>query len=220
MTRARPWISSLGVHVLIAGVLAFTLSHDGAHVVGGLGLFGATQTRSGTLVVQLDPIQAPPPRAPRLANEGLPVAQKKPQELPSEVKSVPREIDEPPADRETRGNSDTGPVGAPGQGGSSDAPSERIGNSDRTNALGLYLSKIHRRIQENLRPAGFVERRVRTDLRLFIQANGAVTKIEVRKSAGDRRLDLLAIDAVKRSQPFEPFGRDLPVDVPVIFNSR
>jgi len=201
----RPWLSSLAVHGLIVVTMVFALSHDGARVEGGAGLAGSPRTRTSALVVDLEEVSAPP--------------------LPENLKARPREIDTPPppaaAEAPAQGNSDDEPAGSPGQGGTeANASAERIGDADRSNALGLYLAKIQRRVQAELRSPGFLARSARAQLRFYLRSNGNVARIEIVKSAGDRRLDLLAIDAVKRAQPFEPFDRDLNVNIPVLFNSR
>lgn len=221
MSRWKSVTSSIAVHAALVGGIAFILANDPPSVRGGLGLSGATHTHFNMTVSRsspVDEVKAKTPVAP--IREGLEVP--KTQELPTEVKNAkPREIDTPPAREESRsdGDSSTAAAGRQGQGGSGNTASDSIGNSDRSNALGIYLLKMQRKIQSNLEAAGYLAFEYRAVLALALKKNGSVEKITVLKSSGDRNLDQKAINAVKRSIPFDAWEYDQTIQVPVIFRA-
>ncbi len=216
--------ASLGTHAALAGAMALFLANDPPQVAGGAGLSGATVA---SYDVTLAPIQSRPAPRSRVvvpkADEGLEIPHLA-TELPGEVKNPEtREVDlPPPSETETRSEGST--VGAApgrlGQGGSSDRPADRIGNSNRSNAYGLYLQKIQRKIQAAMESPGFLAHEARATLQISIQKNGSVARIEVLESSGDAALDRRAIQAVQKAQPFDPWEREQRVKLPVIFRAN
>ena len=208
--------ASLLTHAALVGVMAWWLAHDSAHVEGSAGLSGATRTRFDVTMEAVHktvPVTPPAPvKAPPPAVEGLPV----------DVKNEkPREIDSPPpveAPKEhSDGVSETAPAGRAGQAGSGSEFAAKIGDSDRTNRLGLYLQKMQRKIQSNLGPAGYLEFPTHAKLILDLRRDGNITQITVAESSGDPALDRLAIRAVQKSIPFDPWERDQKIQLPVEF---
>ncbi len=224
-------LASLLVHALLGGAMAWLLAHDGAHVAGSAGLSGALRTRFDVTMDAGNERNAPRPqsvrKAPTLPTEvkapPLPIAEG----LPIAVKNEkPRKIETPPegagSAQKSRlapsvGDSAAAPVGTPGQDGMGSSSAVKIGDSDRTNRLGLYLQKMHRKIQSNLATAGYLEFPAHAKLLLDLKRNGTVSKITVTESSGDPALDRLAIRAVQKSIPFDPWDQDQPVQLPVEF---
>jgi TonB family protein len=95
-----------------------------------------------------------------------------------------------------------------------------VGDSDRSNRQGLYLQKMNRKIRSNLEAPGVLAFPTRTMLVLEIDPNGRVTKIILTDSSGNPTLDRKAIQAVEKSSPFDPWGSELRIQVPVVFNVR
>ena len=201
---------SLGVHTLLVGGIAYFLAHDSGHVEGSAGLAGSSRAQKNVQMnVQMD---APPPETPiekvrdvEPVQEGLPVEREV--DLPKEVKN--------PRPREIEGQAEA--PSSQGQAGTGTTTADRVGDSDRTNRLGLYLQKMVKKIQSNLGPAGFLEFPTRAKLLLDLKRDGHVTKIVVLESSGDAALDRLAIRAVEKSSPFDPWEIDQQVQLPVIF---
>jgi TonB family protein len=189
-------LASLLTHGLLVGTMAWILAHDSGHVEGSAGLSGPTRTRFDVTMDSVKPVKtvakAPPPPPIR---EGLPVNVKN-----EKVK----EIDNPPPERA-------------GQAGSGTEVAAKIGDSDRTNRLGLYLQKMTRKIQSNLGPAGYLQFSTHAMLLLDLHRDGTISKITVVESSGDIALDRLAIRAVQKSIPFDPWENDQPVRLPVVF---
>lgn len=189
---ARFTAVSLALHGTIVAAMAFFLAHDSPHVEGTAGLTGNPQTHFD---VTMEAVTTPSPV------KALPVAAG----LPVTVKNETMEIDTPP------------PPPIPGQGGTGNEVAEKIGDSERTNRLGLYLQKMQRKIQANLGPAGYLAFPTKAKLVLDLRKDGNVTKITVTESSGDAALDRLAIRAVQKSLPFDPWDQDQPVQLPVVF---
>lgn len=211
-------VASLLTHGLVVGAMAWMLAHDGGRVDGAPGLAGNARTRIDVTVETIRAVKEsrttpPPPVAPPSATEGLPV----------NVKSVAKEIDTPPTPEpaepaaRSAGDSETAPAGAPGQSGSGTEAAAKLGDSDRTNRLGLYLQKMQRKIQGNLGPAGYLPFPTRARLTLELRKDGSVAKITVAESSGDAALDRLAVRAVQKSNPFDPWDGDQRIEVPVRF---
>jgi len=201
----NPLLRSLLVHGFLVGLIAYQISSDPFQARGTDGLTGRTQTHFDVTISQPAPekVTADVPVAP--VSEGL--------ELPSEVKNAnPREI-------ESTGTTEAPEKGNQGQGGSSDTIAVQIGNSDRTNAEGLYLLKLQRKIQENLESAGYIDFDRRTLLQLLVRKDGLIENIKILKSCGDRTLDAKAVRAVEKVRTFIERPTDLPVQVPVLFRA-
>jgi len=167
-----------------------------------------------------------PPAAPERApapppvREGLPVETKveKPREIDTpSTKSDPAEASREESRERSDGNSASAVAGRAGQGGSGAAVATNLGDADRTNRLGLYLQKMTRKIQSNLGSAGVLRFPTKAMLLLDLKRDGNVTKIAVVQTSGDASLDRLAIRAVQKSIPFDPWDQDQSVQVPVIF---
>jgi TonB family protein len=194
--------ASLAVHALLVGAMAWVLAHDSGQVEGAAGLAGNARTRFDVTVVANPPEPEPKPEpvkitAPEVA-EGLPVDVKNPHTREIDVRPPPPE---PPV----------------GQAGSGSVRATKVGDSGRTNRLGLYLRKMQRKIQSNLGPAGYLDFPTHAKLLLDLRRDGNVTKITVTESSGDAALDRLAIRAVEKSLPFDPWERDQHVELPVVF---
>ena len=212
--------ASLLTHGFLVGALAFGLANDSGHVSGSAGLAGSPRTRFD---VTMDSVKATRPLAPKAevpapppVTEGLPVAVKN--ERPREIDEAPEPVAEPEHDAApSAGDSATAEAGTPGQGGTGSTAADRLGDSDRTNRLGLYLQKMQRKIQSNLGPAGYLEFPTKARLILQLRRDGHVTKITVAVSSGDAALDRLAIRAVQKSLPFDPWENDQEIQLPVVF---
>ncbi len=198
-TSLASLLISLFTHGLLVGALAWFLAHDTGHVAGSAGLSGPTSTH---FVVTIDAVKpgktvakAPPPPP---VSEGLPVNIKN---------ENAKEIDTPPPE----------PAGRTGQAGSGTEIAAKIGDSDRTNRLGLYLQKMTRKIQSNLGPAGYLQFPTHAMLLLDLHRDGTLSKITVVESSGDLALDRIAIRAVQKSIPFDPWENDQPIRLPVVF---
>lgn len=197
-----PFLRSLLIHGVLAGSIFLHLSHDTPRVRGSAGLAGRTQTHFDISVSQPKESTVEEARA-------LPIREG----LPTEVKnSSSHEV-------ESAGSSETAPVGTPGQAGSSDTEASEIGNSDRSNFEGVYLLKLQQKIQENLETAGYIEFDRKTLLRFLVRRNGAIEKIEVIESSGERTLDRKAVQAVQMVGVFLERPSDLQVQVPVLFRA-
>jgi protein TonB len=217
----RSALASLALHGALVGAMAWFLAHDGGHVAGSAGLAGPTRTRFD---VTMDAVKRPtavkppvtPAEAPPPIREGLPVDAKV--EHPREIETPPKPEPEPerPAER-SDGNAEAAIAGRTGQGGSGGEVAANLGDSDRTNRLGLYLQAMTRKIQSNLGSAGMLRFPTKAMLLLDLKRDGNVTKIAVVQTSGDAALDRLAIRAVQKSIPFDPWDRDQSVQVPVIF---
>jgi TonB family protein len=211
---------SLGTHGLVALLMVWFLAHDGGHVTGSSGLVGNTRTRFDVTMESKAPVKILEKKTTVIpvADEGITL----PDELPTEVKNVAVDTSETPQEKSSNeerseGTSSDSPAGKIGQGGSSNQAADRLGDSDRTNRLGLYLQKMQRKIQANLGPAGYVEFPTRAKLLLDLRRDGNVSKISVLESSGDPLLDRLAIRAVQKSLPFDPWERDQQIQLPVVF---
>jgi TonB family protein len=217
----RSALASLAVHGALVGGMAWFLAHDGGHVAGSAGLTGPTSTRFDvTMDAVKEPVAVKPPAPPDrplphevspLVREGLPVEAKV--EKPREIETPP----EPERREHSDGNSDSAFPGRAGQGGAGDAVAANLGDSDRTNRLGLYLQKMTRKIQSNLGSAGMLRFPTKAMLLLELKRDGNVAKITVVRTSGDPTLDRLAIRAVQKSIPFDPWDQDQSIQVPVIF---
>lgn len=201
----NPLLRSLLVHGFLVGLIAYRITGDPFQVRGSDGLAGRTQTHFDVTISQPAPekITADVPVAP--VRVGL--------ELPSEVKN------EKPRVIESAGTTEAPEKGNQGQAGSSDTIATQIGNSDRTNAEGLYLLKLQRKIQENLESAGYIDFDRKTLLQFLVRKDGLIENIKVLTSSGDRTLDLKAIRAVEKVRTFLERPDDLPVQVPVLFRA-
>ncbi len=209
--------ASVFTHGLLVGAMAWGLAHDGAHVAGAPGLAGNPNARFD-VTMEAAPPPAPAPRAVKAApvTEGLPVDVK--HEHPREIETPPERPAERVAENAVHGEAPSdAPKGAPGQGGTGSEAADRVGDSDRTNRLGIYLQKMQRKIQSNLGSAGYLEFPAHAKLLLDLKRDGSVTKIAVVESSGDAALDRLAIRAVQKSLPFDPWEVDQRVEVPVLF---
>lgn len=219
-----PVTASLAVHAALSGAMAYVFYSGEALIAGDAGLAGAVRTRS-SLVVTMEEVVVPPPArsAPPPVREGLAIAKPLPRELPTEVKSATREIEEPPSSEPTsaaEGNSNEGPTGTPGQGGTSNVAASQLGEGDRSNARGLYIAQVHRKIQAELRSPGYLPETKRVMIEVVIEETGEVSKVSVLRSSGDQRLDLIAVSTVKRAQPFAPWRERLILNLPVKFNAK
>ncbi len=170
--------------------------------------------------------------------EGIVVEQPKKivkQELPSEVKNQPREIDEKPLrdeiktaqssatqteSEESNGDYTDVPAGSQGQGGASDEIAENVGNSDRTNEMGIYLSILKARVQKNLITPFRLEKTLVAQLEILLATSGEPLEIKVLKSTGSRELDLLAINATRKALPVGQLSDQLRVQIPVTFRVK
>lgn len=220
---SNPWtglLASLATHAALAGAMALFLANDPAQVAGGAGLSGATVASYDVILAPVRSRLVPrAPVAPKI-DEGLEIPELA-SELPQDVKN-PETVDldtPPPSEVEARseGSAAGAAPGRLGQGGSSDQIADRIGNSDRSNAYGLYLQKIQQKIQAAMESPGFLAHEARATLLISIQKSGTVVRIEVLESTGDAALDRRAIQAVQKAQPFDPWERDQRVKLPVIF---
>lgn len=201
----NPLLRSLLVHGFLVGGIAYQIAEDPFQVRGTDGLSGRTQTHFDVTITQPVPEKASPDLPVAPVREGL--------ELPSEVKNEnPREI-------ESTGTTEAPEKGSQGQGGSSDTIAVQIGNSDRTNAEGLYLLKLQRKIQENLETPGYIDFDRRTLLQFLVRKDGLIEDIKILKSCGDRMLDAKAVRAVEKVRTFLERPSDLPVQVPVLFRA-
>lgn len=209
----NPILRSLLVHGVIAALIVFKISNDPPQVRGGAGLAGRTQTHFDVTVSQ-------PKESFSEKTTALPIREG----LPTEVKNPkPREIERSnPTQREevkSAGTSDSAPAGNQGQAGSSATVAAELGNSDRSNAEGIYLQKLQRKIQENLESPGFVDFDRKTILQFLVRSNGGIEKVMVLRSSGDPSLDRKAIQAVQKVKTFLERPNDLPVQVPVVFRA-
>lgn len=199
---------SLLTHGLLVAGMAWILAHDSAHVAGAPGLAGAPGSQR--FDVTMDPIVVPPPEAEPIrpappVREGVPVA------------ALVEERAERERPREAMPPAPPAEVGTGGQAGTGDEAAARVGDSNRTNRLGLYLQKMHKKIHGNLSSPGFTPFTLKTKLRLELRKDGNVTKITVHESSGEAALDRLAIRAVQKSSPFDPWEQDEIIELPVIF---
>jgi TonB family protein len=199
------FLKSILIHVSCALAMTWVASQDSFLIEGQPGRSGNPGETS--LVVWTDPIEVVPEKQFKTELQT---------ELPSDVKvAQPREIDieaEPTAKARDSGSG--------GQMGSGSQPALKIGNSDRSNLLGLHTAAIHKKVQSNLKTPGFLVYSLTTQLKILILKSGEVSKLEVLKSSGSPDLDLIALESVKKSAPFPPFERDLTIVIPVIFRSR
>ncbi len=192
--------------------MTWVASQDSFLVEGQAGKSGNPGDHS--LVVWTDPIEVH-------AEKPKPILTT---ELPSDVKvAQPREIESfpehsKPQDAPAPFSSKT--EGTGGQLGSGDQSALKVGNSDRSNLLGLHTAGIHKKVQSNLKTPGFLVYSATTQLKIVILKSGEVAKLEIMKSSGKQELDLLALESVKKSAPFAPFERDLTIVIPVLFRSR
>lgn len=221
--RIAGFLASIGTHAALAGAMALFLAGDPPQVEGGAGLSGAT---TASYDVTLAPVQSRPrprlPVAPKV-DEGIEIPNLA-TELPAETKNPEPVEAEPPPASEVEARSEGSTAGAApgrvGQGGSSDEAADRLGNSDRSNAYGLYLQKIQRKIQAAMESPGFLAHEARATLQISIQKDGRVARIEILQSSGDAALDRRAIQAVQKAQPFDPWEREQRVKLPVIFRAN
>jgi TonB family protein len=116
-----------------------------------------------------------------------------------------------------QGNSNNGQVNRLGQGGSSDQLAEEVGNSRETDIWGLYLKELTKRIQRSLQTPGQLSQEFTSHIQFNIENNGSVTDLNVAKSSGVKKLDFLAMDAVKMAMPFKAPPKALKITVPVLF---
>lgn len=217
---------SLILHAGIAGAMFTTLGNEPGMVAGTAGLPGNLSTHFD---VTMDQPRVLPPapkvekvkaRAP-LVKDGLevPKVAEPPSELPEEMKhESPREIET----RQIRssGTTESTNIGVEGQVSTGDTMAARIGDSERSNRLGLYLQKMNRKIRSNLGKPEYLAYDTRTMLVVDLRRDGYVTKIIVTESSGNPGLDQRAIQAVKKSSPFDPWDRDERIQVPVVFDAR
>lgn len=175
---------------------------------------------------------APPP-----VKEGISVPEKPKvaTALPSEVKNKAREIEreeekdhlqtsqssaaqaEPEA---SEGNSESAPAGAVGQSGTGETEAVEVGNSDRSNEMGIYLKILHARVQKNLAVPFDLEKAAITKLRIQLSTSGMPTEIRVVESSGSKKLDLLAVNAARKALPVGALSSPLEVTIPVTFRAK
>lgn len=66
-----------------------------------------------------------------------------------------------------------------------------------------YVQALPDRVRPNWRlPSYLMERDLRCRIRIYVAANGKLTKIEIYESSGDQEYDQKALQAVKSSSPF------------------
>ena len=249
------------VHAAFGMLLAAMLFLDPPQLKGSLGLIGAPRTRVSFLIdasnshpsnplapkplesqsekISEKVVEKTAPKAIPPVKEGIPV--EKPvqkivkQELPSELKNKPREIDEKPLQdevktaqssatqnetQESNGDFESAPAGSQGQGGSSDELADQVGNSDRTNEMGIYLSILKARVQRNLSVPFNLEKEQVAQLEILLAPSGKPIEITVLKSSGSRALDLLAINATRKALPIGALSDQLRVQIPVTFRVK
>lgn len=196
---------SIALHASLVFGIAWFLANDAGHVDGSAGLAGRTHTRFDVRIDAVRPTPIKPENPKTLsAHEGIPVEEKK---------AVPPRPPEDPS----KGSTDSAPSGSEGQAGSGSTASDKIGDADRTNRLGIYLLKMTQKIQSNLGSAGYIAFSTRAKLLLDLRKDGYVTKIVVLESSGEATLDRLAIRAVEKSNPFDPWESDQKIQLPVVF---
>jgi TonB family protein len=227
--NARFALASLATHAALFAAIAVFVARDSGHVEGSAGLAGNTSTRFNVTMeaVATPALAVKPPAPPTDVKRPAPPTVTRPlavsEGLPVEVKNPhPKEIDAPPSAArppvgDAQGDSNTAPVGPRGQGGTGSEVAAKIGDSDRSNRLGLYLQKMQRKIQSNLGTAGYLQFPTHAKLILDLRKDGNVTKITVAETSGDAALDRLAIRAVQKSIPFDPWEQDQAVELPVVF---
>lgn len=207
-----PVLCSVFVHFALSAGVAYLFLHPTALIKGGLGKAGRPDTMIGLNIVVVEnpePFKPLPVRTKSFAREGMAIPAAR---LPSEIKNQnPKLIDTPPH-HEISG-------GVRGNLGSGENEFEAIGNSERSNAFGLYLQKIQQKIQANLQSPGEIAFSYRVLLKLKILTSGKIDSITIEKSSGDNRLDRLAVAAAKKSDPFDPYEKEFAVIVPVHFRS-
>lgn len=208
-----PVVLSILFHVTLVAGVAFFFLRNAALIKGDFGRAGRPDAQMGLTLAIVEDLVASEitERKIPLAREGvaIPVT-----ELPSEVKNQnPKLIDTPPTVESV------GSAGSPGNFGSGNGISEAVGNANRSNAFGLYLQKIQRKIQANLQSPGEIAFSYRVLLKLRILMSGRIESITIEKSSGDARLDRLAVAAAKKSDPFEPYEKSFAVIVPVHFRA-
>lgn len=205
-------LKSFLIHVLLAAVLTWWASQNSFLVQGQAGLSGKSGgMNEASLLVYTDPVETKP--LPALPAAKLPDDLKFPN--PVEMDRTP----EPETEAKTKTPQPVDP-GSGGQSGSGDQRADQIGNSDRTNLLGLHLAQIQKKVQANLKTPGFLVYSLTAQLRVLVLKSGVASDIQLTRSTGNPQLDLIAIEAVKKSSPFEPFERELTIVIPVIFRSR
>ncbi len=231
-----PFAWSLLTHLTLLAAVLIWLKWDSntARIQGEAGLAGSPGKRSGTVMVEVsspaqkratEPVTPRKIPVPRVAEK---IPAHLPSELPTRLKSETRTTAAPVTDPATRSElsknpgsalSDSAP-GEDGQNGIGTTPTQTtIGNSDRTNPLGAHLKTIRDAIQKNLRRPGFAlsNGSKATSLRMKIAPSGELLNAEIHVSSGDPRLDQIALLAVKRAAPFQPYSRELTITIPAIF---
>ncbi|MBC7384740.1 MAG: TonB family protein [Cryobacterium sp.] len=241
--------ASLTFHAALAGLLIGVLAYShpsvkgssgktgspGAHLemtVGPLTALETSQVQPKTQSVPTVPKPAPvAPSASQLstAEEGIPIkpsnesiTQTDSDTNDSESRddaTLARSLPTTLKNTHPRNIGASGQAGAGGENGFGNTHSDQIGNSNHSDALGIYLLKMHRKIQANLKGVGYIRFESRALLTLSLRKSGAVDRIVITTSSGDPNLDQKAINAVKAAAPFDPWESDQTIQVPVTFKA-
>lgn len=237
---------SIIVHSAFAFGLSAYLASTPPQSRGGSGLIGAGRTKLTMIVNVTSPARVetvPKQKLEKLltqlkADVVIPVKVQpkkieKPKtvvtQLPTEVKNKNTKVIEEKttdtisptqasADRKENGNDPDAEASLLGQGGTSEAAAEKLGNGENSNEDGEQYASIVRATQRELESPGSLIQTKITILEMIILESGVVKNVKIFKSSGEKRLDLLALDAVKRAQPYQPYKKELFVQLPVKFN--
>ena len=234
---------SLSTHTALLLGIGFYLIAMPPRFKGGAGLMGAGRTKLTLLVQTSAPTaknEITKPKLEKLLTQlksdiVIPVKnedQTKPKlakSLPHELKSknlkvIPQKVEDTikptqaQATRKESGNDPDAEASVLGQGGTGQFAVEVMGSGDDSNALGEHLQNIVRATQRELESPGSLMETKTTLIEMHVLESGVVDVLKVSQSSGEKRLDLLALDAVKRAQPYQPYHQTLKLKLPVIFN--